>query len=317
MVLYVEARKKGLNMKILIAGSSGAIGQPLLSLLCQSGNEVYGITHSQEKAVLISEKGAKPVILNILDRDAVASAIKEIRPEIVIDMLTHLPKEYTPSAMREAAPMDAKVRREGGGYLQSAAEANGAKRYILQSSGFWYEPGEGLADESTAFAFKATPGIAAGSNTYAELEKRVLQSDKIEGIALRFGFFYGLGTWFYPHANVAQQVERKQFPLIGTGHGIWNFLHIEDAAQAIVATIRCKPGIYNIVNDEPIQVRDWLPAFAEYIGAEPPPKISEQEGLKQFGADWVYYATKLRAASNAKAKKEFHFKPRPLEWFKK
>ena len=301
-------------MKILVAGATGAIGQPLVDLLIQDGHEVYGVTQSKERALMIAGKGAKPLILNILDRDAVNASVANVKPEIVIDMLTHLPKEYTAESMREAAELDAKIRREGGAHLQEAAQAYGAKRYIAQSCGFWYAPGSGLADESTPFAFEATPNIASGTNLYEEIEQRVLQSDKIEGVALRFGFFYGPGTWFHRQGNAAEQIRKKQFPIIGQGEGFWNFIHIEDAAKAIVSAIYSFPGAYNIVNDHPSPMREWLPAFARYLGTEQPLRITEEEGLKQRGADAVYYATKLRGASNAKAKHVFNFQPRTFEW---
>lgn len=302
-------------MKILLAGASGAIGQPLIDFLIKDGHQVHGITQSKEGAVIIASKGARPLILNVLDKDAVFSAVANVKPDIVIDMLTHLPKEYTPEAMRNAAEMDTKIRLEGGAHLQAAAEASAAKRYIAQSSAFWYAPGNGLADETTPFAFEAPPGITAGIRTYQQIEDRVLQSDKIEGVVLRFGFFYGPGTWFNPNGNVADQVRKKQFPIIGSGDGVWNFVHIEDAAKAITSAVYSYPGAYNIVNDRPTKMRDWLPAFARYIKAESPLWLSEEEGLKQKGADSVYYATKLRAASNEKAKQAFNFQSRFFEWF--
>lgn len=301
-------------MKILLAGSSGAIGQPLIRFLVQAGHEVFGITQSSTRASLISDKGGHPVILNVLDRPAVTTAMEKIQPEIVIDMLTHLPKKYTPQAMRDAAEMDAKIRHEGGANLQAAAEEQGVKRYLVQSAGFWYTPGVGLADENVPFAFHATPGIAAGSHLYAEIENRVLKSPKIEGVALRFGFFYGPGTWFQPQGNMGDQVRAQQFPLIGESRGIWNFVHIEDAAQAVVKALQCPPGVYNIVNDTPTPLCDWLPIFARYVKAPTPPHLTEEEGLAQRGPDSVYYATKLRGASNAKAKRTLGFYPRPLEW---
>lgn len=301
-------------MKILVAGASGAIGLPLIDRLIYDGHDIYGITHSEDRARIIAAKGAKPVILDVLNREAVVSTVVQIKPDVVIDMLTSLPKEYTPTAMQNAAEGDAKIRREGGGNLQSAAEIHGAKRYIVQSSAFWYAPGHGLADESCPFAFNASPGIAAGSRIYEEIERRVLQSSRIEGVALRFGFFYGNGTWFHKEGNVGEQVLRQQFPIIGSGEGIWNFVHIEDAAKAIASAVYCSPGAYNIVNDRPSPLKEWLPAFARYIGAPPPPMISEKEGMATRGADSVYYATKLRAASNAKAKHEFNFEPRTFEW---
>lgn len=307
-------KTQGVSHEDSIAGASGAIGQPLINFLIQEGHEVYGITQSQEHAHIIVEKGAIPLVLNVLERDAVFSNIAKIRPDIVIDMLTRLPKEYTPAAMKDAAEMDAKIRYEGGANLQAAAQTHGVRRYILQSSGFWYEPGFGLADENTPFAFNATPGIASGSHLYAEIESRVLKSSQIEGVALRFGFFYGPGTWFHSNGNMAEQVKKQQFPIIGDGKGMWNFIHIQDAAKAIVSATRCSPGVYNIVNDHPAQMCEWLPAFAHFVGAAQPPSISEEAGEIQRGADFVYYATKLRGASNAKAKQEFNFKPRLLEW---
>lgn len=301
-------------MKILVAGASGAIGQPLLDLLIQDGHEVFGMTQSKDRALLIAGKGAKPVIVNVLESEEVRSAMASIRPEIFIDMLTHLPKEYTPESMRNAAESDRKIRCEGGANLQTAAETHGAKRYIVQSSAFWYAPGAGYADENTPFAFEASSGIAAGCKIYEEIEKRVLESNRLEGVALRFGFFYGPGTWFHPDGNVGDQIRKRQFPVIGKGEGFWNFVHIQDAAKAIVSAIYSYPGTYNIVNNLPTQQCEWLPAFARFLGAPQPPWITEEEGLKQKGADSVYYATKLRAASNEKAKRMFNFQPRTFEW---
>lgn len=301
-------------MKVLLAGASGAIGQPLLNCLVHIGHEVYGITHSEERAQIIASKGARPLHFDVLDPKAVSSAIEQVRPDVIIDMLTSLPKEYTPEAMRNAAARDAQIRLEGGKNLLQAAIKFDARRYIIQSTAFWYAPGVGLADETTPFASDATPGIAAGVKVYTELEKRVLQSEKIEGVALRFGFYYGPGTWFNPDGNVADQVRKRQFPVIGNGHGFWNFVHIEDAANAVASAIYCNPGAYNIVNDHPARMSEWLPAFARFIGAPQPPFISEEEGFKLKGADSVYYATKLRPASNAKAKREFNFEPHTFEW---
>lgn len=303
-------------MKILIAGATGAIGQPLVKELLKEGYEVYGITLSKERSAKLAKEGAKPVILDVLNTEAVAAVLSDVKPTIVIDMLTRLPKEYTPESMRQAALLDAQIRMEGGANLLTAAVQQGVKRYIAQSSGFWYEPGEGMADENTSMAFQASPGIAASVRLYEEIEKRLFKTSSLEGVALRFGFFYGLGTWFNPEGDVAEQIRKQQFPIIEAGEGVWNFVHIEDAAHAIVSAIKSVPGVYNVVNDHPSPMHEWLPAFAKYLKAAAPPFISEKEGFKLRGADSVYYATKLRAASNAKAKKELHFKPRLFEWIK-
>jgi nucleoside-diphosphate-sugar epimerase len=301
-------------MKILVAGATGAIGRPTIDLLIQEGHDVYGVTQSKEKALSLSGQGVKPVVLDILKREEVFTALEGIKPDVVIDMLTHLPKEYTPNSMRAAAELDGKIRIEGGANLQAAAIKSGAKRYIAQSSGFWYAPGPGLADESAPFAFEAPFGIASGCKLYAEIEQRVLETDQIEGVVLRFGFFYGPGTWFHSDGNVAEQIRKRQFPVIGNGEGVWNFVHIHDAAKATVMAVYSYPGIYNIVNDTPSPMKQWLPAFARFLDAKPPETMSEEEGMRQKGADWVYYATKLRAASNAKAKRLLDFQPRSFEW---
>lgn len=301
-------------MKILVAGASGAVGQPVIDELIEFGHDVHGTTRSQERAQTIAAKGAKPVILDILKEEEIRAAVTSIKPDVVIDLLTSLPPEYTPEAMRQAADLDAKLRRDGGGYLQAAAEEAGVMRYVVQSSGFWYAPGAGLADESEPFAIDASTGISAGSQLYTAIEKRVLQSAKIEGVALRFGFFYGPGTWFHPDGNVADQVRKRQFPVIGNGEGVWNFVHVADVAKAVAASVYAAVGAYNIVNNTPTKMSVWLPAFARSIGAPEPPRISEEEGLKAMGADAVYYATHLRGASNGKAKGEFNFEPRIFEW---
>ncbi len=301
-------------MRILVAGATGAIGKPLLELLVNDSHVVFGITHSEERALEIAGRGANPLHLNVLDKKAVFEAVENIRPQVVINMLTSLPKEYRPEAMEKASEFDRRLRSEGGGYLQEAAEKFGAERYILQSSAFWYEQGQGLADETTPFAFNATPAIASGTKLYAEIEKRALESNQIEGIVLRFGFFYGPGTWFHTSGDMAVQVRQKKMPIIGKGEGLWNFIHIVDAAKACAEALYIKRGAYNIVNNHPIVQREWLPAFCRYVEAPFPPSMTEEEALIKFGADSVYYATKLRGASNIKAKQAFNFAPRPLTW---
>ena len=152
------------------------------------------------------------------------------------------------------------------------------------------------------------------ARTYAELEARVLSSGEMEGVALRYGFFYGPNTWYSPEGAAADQARRQEIPIIGHGEGIWSWVHIEDAALATVAAMTAPPGIYNIVADDPSPVIRWLPTFARSVGAPPPPRITEQDALQTVGADAVYYGTKLRGASNEKAKRVFDFRPRRLQW---
>jgi len=197
----------------------------------------------------------------------------------------------------------------------AAAQAAGVRRYLRQSIGIRAAPGLGLADEGTPLAFDASPAVAADARIVSDLETRLLGLQNIEGIALRYGFFYGPGTWFNPDGDVARQVRLQQYPIIGNGEGVWSWLHIEDAAIATVAAAeRGNPGIYLIANDRPLAVREWLPAFARWLNAPPPPQISVEDALRTNGADAVYYGTQMRGVSSAKAKRELTFRPRPLEW---
>ena len=136
----------------------------------------------------------------------------------------------------------------------------------------------------------------------------------IEFLALRYGFFYGPGTWFSSDGDMGEQVREQRVPIIGDGQGVWSWVHIEDAAAATAAALECAPGAYNIVDADPTPQRDWLPVFARGAGAGAPSRVTEEEALAAFGPDTVYYATRLRGASNEKAKREFNFRPRPLEW---
>jgi 2-alkyl-3-oxoalkanoate reductase len=140
------------------------------------------------------------------------------------------------------------------------------------------------------------------------------QTPAIQFVALRYGFFYGPGTWFCSEGDMGDQVRRQLVPVIGKGEGVWSWVHIEDAAAATVAALECAPGAYYVVDSDPSPQHGFLPAFARAIGASEPPRITEQQALDSVGADQVYYATRLRGASNAKAMRELHFQPRPLEW---
>jgi nucleoside-diphosphate-sugar epimerase len=296
-------------MRIFVAGASGAIGQPLIAELIRQGHAVTGTTHSEAGARNLTRLGAAVAYVSAFDGTAVEDALRRSRPAIVIDQLTSLPKD--PSELAAAASGDRKLRLEGGGNLHRAALSIGVRRYIQQASGFFLNPGPGLADESEGLAIDASPGVAASARTYAELESRVLDSREIEGIALRYGFFYGPNTWYSPTGAAADQARQQEIPIIGQGDGVWSWVHIEDAALATVAALTAPAGIYNIVDDDPAPVSHWLPEFARWVGAPPPPRIDITESADE---DAVYYGTKLRGASNEKAKRTFNFNPRRLEW---
>jgi 2-alkyl-3-oxoalkanoate reductase len=203
---------------------------------------------------------------------------------------------------------------EGNINLLAVLRDAGVRRYLLQSSGYWYAPGPGLADESVPFVFSGSPGVEAGARIYMELEARAAATPGIEFVALRYGFFYGSGTWYTREGDMGDQVRQQQVPIIGEGQGVYSFVHIDDAAGATAAALECPPGAYNIVDGNPSPQHVWLTAFARAAGAPAPPRVSEEEGLRTSGPDAVYYATRLRGASHEKARRELGFRPRLLEW---
>jgi 2-alkyl-3-oxoalkanoate reductase len=300
-------------MKVLVAGATGAIGKPLLRCLRDAGHEVFALLRAPKGAGALEPNGAHEVVADALDARSVLEAVRHTKPDAIINELTSLPKHYTPEEMAAAAPRDKEVRVTGNANLLAAASAVNCRRYILQSSGFWYAPGPGLADETASFAFDASPGVAAGCRTYADLEAAAQRSG-LQTVLLRYGVFYGPGTWFSQEGDVGEQARRGEAPVIGKGEGIWSWLHIDDAAAATCAALSADPGVYNVVDDQPIAQAVWLPAFAKFVGAMEPRTVSEEQALSDAGPDTVYFATRLRGASNQKAKRQLGFGPRPLEW---
>lgn len=304
-------------MKVFVAGATGAIGRPLISALLAARHSVVGMTSSARGLSALHNYGADGVIADALDFGAVTAAVTHVRPDAVIDELTSLPKDYTADAMRAAAERDRTVRLQGGANVYNASRAAGVRRYLVQSTGFFYGPGAGLAIETDLLAVNATPGVAGSVRTYMEIEDRVLGSRDIQGTALRYGFFYGPGTYHDPDTgSVTQQVQEQKYPVIGSGAGVYSFVHVEDAAAATVAALESDPGVYNVVDNDPSEMRTWLPAFAAFVGAPAPPHITDQEA-QSLGSDVLYYGTRLRGARNDLAKQKLGFSPRRLEWLSK
>src|SRR5271166_629964 len=300
-------------MRVFVAGASGAIGEPLIAELLKQGHSVVGMTTSETRAKILEGQGVSTEIVDAFDTAAVLAALTRSKAEVVIDELTSLPKEV--SEMPKYAAGDRKLRIEGGGNLFRAAIATGVRRYLQQSSGFFLKAADGtLADEESPLDVNASPGVAASARTYLELEARLFSSNAIEGVALRYGFFYGPKTWYYPGASAANMVVRQQYPVVGNGQGVSSFVHTHDAAIATVAAIAAEAGVYNLVDDDPSPQSVWLPAFANFLGAASPPHVSEAEAKAMAGEDTVYYATRLDGASNAKAKRVLGWKPRRLGW---
>lgn len=301
-------------MKVFVAGASGAIGRPLVRQLVAAGHEVTGTTRRPERAEEIAAAGGKPVVCDVFDRDALEMAVAEATPAVVVNQLTSLPQDFNPRKM-DYAPTN-RARQEGGGNLMRAALEAGARRYVAQSIAFIYAPeGDWVKDEEARPFQDAPPPFDEGARAMLAHEREVLGTEGIEGIVLRYGQFYGRGTYYAPDGSIAGQVAKRMFPVVGPGTGMASFVHVEDAASATVAALdRGAPGIYNIADDEPAPVKEWLPFYAEALGAKPPRRVPVWLARLVGGRMAVEFAVDLRGASNAKAKRELDWQLRYPSW---
>ncbi|WP_336665887.1 NAD(P)-dependent oxidoreductase [Enterobacter mori] len=300
-------------MKILLAGATGAIGLPLTRVLHSLGHEVWGMTRQGNGADRLRETGANALCVDAMDRDAVFAAVRDISPDVIIDQLTLLPAD--PADIIRSIPADTELHRMGGTNLLEAAAACGVSRYILQSRGFYLDTTVGgLAGEDASLRVNAPGVIGESCQVLSDYEKAVTTQSGISGTVLRYGFFYGPGTWYRPGGAVAEQALRGESAIFGEGNAVWSFVHIDDAVAATVAALKAEPGIYNVVDNDPLPVTVWLPAFARWVGAPDPARLSREDALALAGEEGLYYHTALTGASNQKAKEKLGFSPRPLLW---
>lgn len=301
-------------MKVFVAGASGAIGRPLMRQLVEAGHEVTGVTRREERASEIRSAGATGVVCDVFDTAALEAAVNAAEPEVVVNQLTSLPKDFNPRKI-DYAPTN-RVREEGGGNLMKAALAVGARRYVTQSIAFLYAPeGDWVKDETARPYDDAPAPFDEGERAMIAHEREVLGTDGIEGLVLRYGQFYGPGTYYERDGSIGAQVAKRMVPVIGPGTGMASFIHVEDAAGATVAALdKGAPGIYNVTDDEPVAAKEWLPVYAEALGAKPPRHVPTWLARLVGGRMAVEFGVNLRGASNAKAKRELSWKPRHSSW---
>jgi nucleoside-diphosphate-sugar epimerase len=302
-------------MRVFVAGASGAIGRQLVPLLVAAGHEVTGTTRSEERAEAIRAAGARPAVVDALDSAALHAAVVEARPDVVVHQLTALPDRYDP---RDKTIYDATNRLRGPATatLLEAARAAGARRFVCQSIAFAYATGPrpDVKDEGAPLNFDAPAPFGEGVRTLAEMERAVVGAEGLEGLVLRYGWFYGPGTYYSDGGSMAADVRRRRFPVIGRGEGLFSFIHVDDAASATVAAVeRGAPGVYNIVDDEPAPMREWIPAYAEAIGAPKPLRVPAWLARLVAGG-MARMISVLPGASNAKAKRELGWEPRWRSW---
>jgi nucleoside-diphosphate-sugar epimerase len=302
-------------MRILLAGATGVIGRPLVSQLQACGHEVTGLTRSQERAEALRARGAAAIVCDVFETERLRAAVAEARPEAVIDQLTDLPPVYDPRRYEEMTVPTNRLRSEGTPALVAAAEAAGAHRYLAQSLGFVYAPeGDWVKDEDAPLISGAPPAVQNGVDAVRTLERTVLEAAGLEGMVLRYGQFYGPGTWFAGDGSLADQVRKRRFPIIGRGDGHFSFVQVEDAASATVAALeQGRPGVYNVCDDDPAPMREWLPVYAEAVGAKRPRRVPVWLARLVSGPV-AEGAAVMRGASNAKAREELGWTPRYPSW---
>jgi nucleoside-diphosphate-sugar epimerase len=315
---------KGAAMKVFVAGATGVLGRALIPQLVARGDEVVGMTRSASKQDLVSSLGARPVVADALDPDAVAQAVAFAVPEVIVHQLTALSGKMSARDMRHpdrspAATMTNRLRIEGTDHLLAAGRAVGARRFVAQSfAAFrWARTGGPVLTEADPIDPNPPAALRAALVGILHVERAVTTIEWGEGVVLRYGGFYGPGTSvsLAPDAQVAAPIRKRWFPIVGDGGGVWSHVHVDDAAGATaIAVERGQPGIYNIVDDEPAAVREWLPVLASALGAKQPRRIPRWLGRLAAGEAATLMMTEARGASNEKAKRELGWQPRYASW---
>ena len=307
-------------MKVLVSGASGAIGKQLVPRLVSAGHTVTGITTSPEKLETLRELGAEPVVADVLDPGEIGTVVAAASPEAIIHEATALSGNLDVRHFDRSFAVTNRLRSEGTDNLLAAGRAAGIRRFIAQSFGGWSNaPANGrLATEDDA-TLAAGPKELMGESfaAIAHLEKAVAPLDWADGIVLRYGGFYGPGTGMQvdPPGPQIEAIAKRRFPIIGGGSGVWSFIHVADAADATVEALdHGAPGIYNVVDDDPAAVREWLPKVAAGLGAKPPRRVPRWLGKLLGGELATVMMCDVQGFSNAKAKRELGWTPGHPSW---
>lgn len=303
-------------MRVFLAGATGVIGRRLVPLLLADGHQVTAMTRSQAKLEGLRAAGVQAIVADALDAAVMQAALAAARPEVVIHQLTAIPPRINPRTMKRDFAMNDRLRSEGTAILLAAAQAAGASRIIAQSIAFAYAPGAPgtiHSEQDPLLAGEQAPkSFRRSADALRELERAV---GAAEGTVLRYGYFYGPGSAISSGGSTGQDVSRRRLPIVGGGTGVWSFIHVDDAAAATVAALKAPPGgVYNIVDDEPAPVSQWLPALARALGGPAPRRVPALIARLAAGTYGVGVMTSAQGASNALAKRELGWMPRYPSW---
>jgi nucleoside-diphosphate-sugar epimerase len=307
-------------MKILLAGASGAIGRALVPLLVRAGHDVVGMVQRTRSAEVVHALGAEPRTVDAFEAEAVLSCFREVRPQVVIHQLTAIPAALDMRHFDRDFALTNLLRTEGTRNLLAAAVDVGASHFIAQSFAGWTYGRKGngkskLKTEEDPFDPDPPAKLRATLDALKTLERAVLSESRVTGTVLRYGAFYGPNTSIAKNGSIVQAVRRRKLPLVGEGAGVWSFVHIEDAASATAAAVEsARAGIYNVVDDEPAPVSEWLSFLAHCAHAQPPRQVSAWMARLLIGEHVVAVMNEIRGVSNAKIKHELGWTPRWPTW---
>ncbi|HEX8205193.1 MAG TPA: NAD(P)-dependent oxidoreductase [Solirubrobacteraceae bacterium] len=301
-------------MKVFLAGATGAVGRTLIPLLADHGHEVVGTTRTPGKTDLLRALGAEPVLLDGLDRDAVMRAVAEAKPDAIVHEMTALSGPFDLRRLDRTFAITNRLRTEGTDHLLEAAWEAGVERFVAQSYAGWPHARVGgpVKDEDDPLDDDPPKRLRTTLAAIRHLEERVTARG---GVVVRYGGFYGPGTGMAPGAEQWEQVRARRFPLVGDGGGLWSFAHIDDVAGGTLAALeRSEPGrVYNVCDDEPAPVREWLPALSAAVGARPPRRLPRWVA-RLLGEHVVTMMCESRGASNARIRRELGWEPRWPTW---
>ncbi len=302
-------------MKVFVAGASGVIGRPLIDRLLASGHEVVALARTPDKAAELREIGVKPALGDALDGPALRAAVLAAEPEVVINQLTALPWRIDPRKYAALLEPTNRLRREATPVLSAAAAEAGARRVISQSVCFMLDPQGPWVQGEDAPLYRDPPkALRDGVAATLALEQATLETSGVEGVVLRYGFFYGPGSAYAPDGSMGHDIRKRRMPVLGSGEGRFSFIHVDDAAEATVLALdHGAPGVYNITDDEPAMQRDWVTELARASGSPKPLRLPLWVGRLAAGP-MALGAVSLRGASNSKARRELGWKPAHPDW---
>ncbi|MFX4293700.1 NAD-dependent epimerase/dehydratase family protein [Streptomyces bohaiensis] len=302
-------------MRVLVAGATGVIGRQLMPLLATHGLQGIALARTARRATEAERTGARVVIADALDAQAVDAAVGAAEPDVIVNMLTAIPAAINPRRMASQFEATDRLRTEGTAHLLAAARRHGVRHAIAQSVAFAYDPDAGLrpAVEDDPLWRSPAPQFAPALAAIRGLEEQVVAAN---GLVMRFGHLYGPGTAFGAGGSITRAVRRRRMPVIGGGTATFSFLHTHDAATAILAALDrpAAAGIVNVVDDDPARVSDWLPYLAELVEARPPFRLPAALARMLVGSWGVQFQTRLRGADNTRAATTLGWRPRHSSW---